>query len=359
MTTIRLTIPNTAILTNIDENDGIDVMRLCFEDPEKDMKVIYHKDCLDGTVASLVAWLMSESNCDVLPMSYQDTVHDDLLSAEKLYVIVMVDFCLPPDVLKALASHGHDVIVIDHHGSAIDKIMAIPKEETNFWYFLASENLAMTNEQKQSGGSLALKFFQYINVYNSAMCKDGGLERLVSLAREHDLWLHGGDPSTDAMALAYWHKNKCFEDLQQIWHDTNLTVEAVDELVAEGRVHLDKAVSEINEVIKCGCLVEINGNRAWLFYCERAYTSLAGSIVNRIYDIAISFYKEGDKFKMSIRTADGSFADASKLAAVYGGGGHKHAAGFYTDVYPAVLLKRSPPPPVALAPNVVINPNQA
>lgn len=337
MTTQRLTFLETAILTNIDA-DSIRSVRTYLHNVTREVRIIYHKDCLDGTVASFVAWLMIDGVIAPTSMSYQDAFPYESLEPNLTYTFLFVDFCLPVEDLKRLAGMGHEVIVVDHHASAIDKIMAVPREETNFWYFLASENLAVIDDQKHSGASLTTKFYDYIDALNPPMCDDAGLMHLVTLAREHDLWLHKGDPSTDAMALAYWHKHKSFEDLSLIWQATHLTVEAVDAMVAEGRVHLDKAVNEIKEVIKCGCRVEIGGYQAWLFYCERAYTSLAGSIVNKYFDIALSFYRDGDKFKMSIRTSEDSHVSAAKLAEAFGGGGHERAAGFYTDTYPAVLL---------------------
>ena len=359
MTKERIALPATSILTNI-TNDNKSAIRRSMANYSDCIHIVYHKDCLDGTVAGFTAWLLSEGrNPEAIPMSYQDSVPDMFLKSAIKRTILFVDFCVAPDILEAMAMMGHTVVVIDHHKSAIDKIMDYPKELTNFWYFVSHEHLAMTYDQKHSGASLTHVFFNYLDDKPLDDRPDEGLDHLITLAREHDLWLHNGDPQTDAMALSYWHKGKSVASLCDYWLANEFSVEGVNSMVAEGRVRLDKAVAEIKEVIKCGCLVRIGGNRAWLFYCERAYTSLAGSIVNRSYDIAISFYKEGDKFKMSIRTAEGSHADASKLAGIYGGGGHQHAAGFYTDVYPAVLLKRSPLPPVALTPNVVINPNQA
>lgn len=359
MTTKSLLAPDSAILTNIAKTD-LEKIHRAFNSSMVEVQTIYHKDCLDGSVSAFVAWLKLDTHQPV-GVSYADSLATQLLQSEERCTLLFVDFSWNPDVLIELANHGHNVIIVDHHTSAIDKIMAVPKNDVNFWYFLASEKVAVEDNQKHSGCSLAMEFFKYVETpKEDAVEEPEGLARLVSLTREHDLWLHNGDPASDAMALAYWHKNKSFDDLRTIWNETDLSVEAVNAMVAEGRVHLDKAVSEINEVIKCGCMVEIGGRTAWLFYCERAYTSLAGSIVNKkLADVAVSFYREGEKFKMSIRTSDISGVDASELAAIYGGGGHQHAAGFYTDVYPAVLLKRSPPPPVALASNVVINPNQA
>lgn len=354
MTKQRIALPNTSILTNVTGGCKADIRR-SMADYRDHTHIVYHKDCLDGTVAGFTAWLLSKNcNPEAIPMSYQDSVPDMFLKSTIKRTILFVDFCVAPDILEAMAMMGHTVIVIDHHKSAIDKIMEYPKEITNFWYFVSHENLAMTYDQQHSGASLTHAFFNYLDNKPLDDRPDEGLDHLITLAREHDLWLHRGDHRTDAMALAYWHKDKTVASLITYWLADEFSVEAVESMVAEGRVHLDKAVSEINEVIKCGCLAEIGGSRAWLFYCERAYTSLAGSIVNQSYDIAVSFYRDGDKFKMSIRTADGSFADASKLAGIYGGGGHKHAAGFYTDVYPAVLLKRSAEEPYMQGGSLVV-----
>lgn len=357
MTTERIALPDTSILTNITQEHKADVQRALANYSDR-IQIVYHKDCLDGTIAGYAAWQLLNGRSPLLvSVTYQDSLPGEFFSRRVKLTIVFVGFCASPDILEAIVAHGHTVIVIDHHKSAIDKIMDYRKELTNFWYFVSSERLAVSDDQLHSGSSLTPAFFNYIETRPLDEFRDENLQHLVALSREHDLWLHNGDPQTDAMALAYWHKNKQVDDLIRMWMSGRLTSDGISEMIAEGRERLDKAVSEIEQLTRCGCIVEIGGKSAWLFYCERAYTSLAGSVVNKVHDIAISFYREEDKFKVSIRTAYGSGIDASELAGRFGGGGHKYAAGFYTDVYPAVLLTRKKPAAVSYHhSNVVINP---
>lgn len=69
--------------------------------------------------------------------------------------------------------------------------------------------------------------------------------------------------------------------------------------------------------------------------CRASASDIAG-VVNLINSVpeakaSILFYENGDgKIKASLRTEDNK-ADVSRLAAIFGGGGHKKAAGFTVD----------------------------
>ena len=77
---------------------------------DKDVLVIYHKECMDGYAAGYAAWTVLGDTADYLAASYSDT--PPCVDGKKVYIL---DFSYPIEVLKTLCQKAESIVIIDHH----------------------------------------------------------------------------------------------------------------------------------------------------------------------------------------------------------------------------------------------------
>lgn len=290
--------------------------------------IIFHAPgCLDGFGAAFAAWKHFGDEAEYLPMGYKDPrVAWDATRAELIFPtavagreVFVLDFSFPLEVTLALTRLSAGFTWLDHHQTAFEMWCGgIPDHGV---FFDSSDGSFIRLDNNRSGAALAWSFFR----------PGERLPALIEYIEDRDLWrfaLKGTEHATAALAsypmdFATW--------------DRFVGNEA--ELLAEGeairryyRQQLDGAlaVSRTPLTLFLGGDQEVTGlaaNLPPLFASEAG-----GQLAEESGTFGATYFRAADgKMRFSLRSR-GDF-DVAALAQRFGGGGHKHAAGFEVEAH--------------------------
>lgn len=260
---------------------------------------------MDGIAA---AWVVHEMFPDALyiPMSYgiNDPV-DELDSKapdwkQEPYRLIVVDYSFPKDTMVFISRHV-ELSVIDHHKSAQEDCEGLPY---------------CTFDMNESGASLAWKSFFPGNQMPLAL----------EYVRDHDLWLFElpGTHEIRAYLQSFPHS------IKQVEKFVNEFENSTDVPVLEGGAILRYRSTLVDMMTKNICIAQIGGFDVPVVNAS----CLASDVTHKMckdwpqYPFVASYYDNTSKaIRLWRLTSIGEF-DVSVIAKIYGGGGHRNAAGF-------------------------------
>lgn len=274
---------------------------------------VFHKGCSDGITS---AWVTKYFDPEILliPTQYNEEPNLPYPSSGEDEVI-FVDISPQPELLKDESFRS--LKVFDHHESAL-------------WLLKC--------EEKEG--------YEYIIDVNKAACEivwdyffpHEPYPWFLRYVADRDTW-RWQMPNSREINAALYHKNliwftKIDSLLDYNTHDIN-------ELIAYG-----KNIIEMSEKQSAICFnttskeVDFHGYNVWAVCCNRHQRSDVGEYANNRplkngkyspFTIVIVYDLRNNIWRISLRAKPGSEIDLSKIAEVYGGGGHKDAAGFVVD----------------------------
>jgi len=294
-----------------------------------DAIVIYHANCADGFSAAWVFWKLQQ----LVPVLYNLTFHRGVYNEPppdvEGKVVFLVDFSYKRQVVKDMIDLGgaQQVIFIDHHISAIKDLEDLGEEllqeadAADFKYSI-EPFISYTNVEK-SGAMLAWDYLEnYFHTENYPK------PLLLDYIQDRDLWKFRLARSKEVSAYVFSHEYTFGQ-----W-DELMQMDAVSMLSwsHSGAAILRKQNKDIAELLKvCETRVIIFGTEVSCANLPYIFASDAGSIMASRSENALLFsatyYDTATHRVFSLRSAE-SGMDVSTIAAYYGGGGHKHAAGF-------------------------------
>lgn len=262
---------------------------------------IYHANCLDGFAA---AWVVKQAlpNCVFHPGVYQDPPPD--VTGLDVY---LVDFSYKSDVILEMAKAARKIIIIDHHKSAIEDLVDLP------------DNVSLYTSLEKSGCVLSWDYF-----FGS---KFMAVPLLLQHIQDRDLWKFEL-PKTKLITLALSAYDYDFDTWTDLIDYTELDPR---DLTHEGEILQRKYQKDLHN------LIDLTQRRLWIggeivpaANIPPLYASDAGNIMVQ-QQMGIAFaatYYDTDSHRVfSLRSVEGGM-DVAEIAKLYGGGGHKHAAGF-------------------------------
>jgi len=277
--------------------------------------ILYHGDnCLDGFGAAYAAWKHFGDNAEYIPVYYGAEPPIDRLKGNKVFI---VDFSYSPEQLKTIHKVTFYVNTIDHHKSFIEAVNAGTYNE-----LLKFTNLFITTGDNESGAVLTWKYFHNEPVPD-----------LLLHIQDRDLWkfkLNFTKEICEALACTELNP-RTFEHWDYLAILFNRTYGTREKLISQGTTLLDQKESQIQQHLK-----HISKKSLWyghkVIFCN-APRYHASELGNRIAEAnpdciaAIWYFDESNKsYNYSLRSAGD--IDCTKLAKVFGGGGHKNASGF-------------------------------
>lgn len=306
--------------------------------------VIYHQikegvDCPDGIAAAWCAHRYLKNivgGVDVLGCSYQQEPPD----VSNYLIIYVVDFSFSRETIESWLSMGKEIVILDHHKTAEEMIGNISTFSRHFEFNFDLE---------QSGATLAWKYFNF----------DRETPAFLQYVRDRDLWNHVL-PMTEEIHEA--SANMRFE-LRKTAELTglsalNMIFGAFDELAKLSQDELIKMMGDRGfELLKpkresialaasrmIYQLLPIRENGHYASAIPVVVLAEDGSENRLISDICATLYKDipstpfvacvsSDGESWSLRSdKKGWDFDVSEIAKLYGGGGHKNAAGFKVEI---------------------------
>ncbi len=257
--------------------------------------VIYHYPCVDGFTAAWAIW-KKHPDWEFYPGKHGDAPPD--VTGREVY---MVDFSYKRPVLLEMASKATSIKILDHHKTAEADLVDLP------------ENVSVTFDMSKSGARLTWEFFH----------PDKFVSKLVFFVEDRDLWRFEF-PETKAINAYIFSQDYSFgswELINQKLHTSFIN------LVGAGEAILDKHDKDVQELSAGKFRLNIEGHSVWAVNVPYTLASDMGHLLGKGEPFAATFFYDGEGFVYSLRS-DENGLDVSEIAKKFGGGGHKHAAGF-------------------------------
>jgi hypothetical protein len=270
---------------------------------------IFHAGCPDGFGAAWAAWLAWGDRGVYVPRG-----HDDALRPRELAgaYVLFADIAPPARAYRPLADRVAQLVVLDHHVSALRAFEADP--------FLARELASAGHEVRfdltRSGAALTW----------GALHPDEPLPDLLAYVEDQDLWRWklSRTREINAALTSYPRDFATWSALAAAPLDA-LAEQGVPILRAQ-RSEVERALAKAQPIALGALRVEaVNARtlRAEIGHelAERARFGVACGAVYRLEGrrVDVSLYSIGD-------------LDVAALASALGGGGHRNAAGFSVDL---------------------------
>lgn len=256
---------------------------------------IYHGNCDDGFGAAFAIW-RREGDCVEYHAGIYGKEPPDVAGLD----VALVDFSFKRPVMVALASKAKSILVLDHHKTAQADLDGLATE---------CQNVTVEFDMERSGAVMAWQHFN----------PEIEIPEFFLYLQDRDLWtkkLRGVDEFTAAL--------RSYPQDFRIWD--RLVTGGVGHLVQEGyaiqryyRTLVDQAKMHAHMRTIAGHLVPVVNASMFMS------SEVAGELSEH-HPFAAVYVETATDVIWSLRSR-GDF-DVSKVAAKFGGGGHKNAAGF-------------------------------
>lgn len=265
--------------------------------------VIYHANCLDGFGAAYVIWNKFRDDGNKLitfiPAQYGDALPD--IDGQN---VAIVDFSYKREEMKRIAASAQSVLVLDHHQSAEQELRGLAAECTN-----CEVHFDMT----RSGAIMAWDYYF-----------DFPPLPLLRVIQDRDLWQKKIDDS-DEITSALRTYPFDFELWDKFCHSS------LANLAREGATLKRNLHSMIHVSKKAMHRIRIAGHDVPAVNASLILASDLGSelAIGEAFAVVYQDVVQDGVVKTvySLRSAPDGF-DVAEIARSFGGGGHKHAAGF-------------------------------
>ena len=261
-------------------------------DPSSVNCVIYHANCTDGFGSAYSAWKLLGNRAEYHACSHGSPPPD--VTGKN---VVILDFSFKNDVTKKMIEDANDLLVIDHHKSAMVELHDI--SNTIF-------------DMNKSGATLAWEFFH------------PGKEapKFIQYITDRDLW-KWELPYSKEFSAAFDMVPFEFEEFEKFEDDS-----VFDDAVKRGSYILAYSKTVVKKVCDKASERYLDGKHVMVVNASH-WMSEIGARLSPDCDYAmIWYYDHNDRdIKVSLRAFHDTI-DVSEVSKKFGGGGHKKAAGF-------------------------------
>ena len=280
----------------------------------KTHRIIYHAGCADGYTA---AWVVFR----YLTLRKDDPIDPDAIELTRAFYdsrppdvtdqhVWVVDFSYPFPLMEEVAAQSASLLVLDHHNSVAEDVKSLP-----YFHF----------DNSQSGAALAKEWVE------AKGYEDPLIGPICAYVQDRDLWQWKLEDSREVSAYIALqeHQTATWDDLASaIYRDFPQVVETGGAILAYEAKQVGHALKAAKPAMLLGYAV----------YAVNT-SVLPSEIGNQIMlmddspDFAVMYqekvYRGERSIRVSLRSTDDS-VDVSEIAAHFGGGGHRNAAGFNT-----------------------------
>lgn len=259
------------------------------------IECVYHADCMDGFTAAWVVHKKFGTGVRLHEGRYGEKP-SEAVSKSHCEILLLVDFSYDLETMKELQKWYSKIVIIDHHKTAIEAL----KDFSAIKVF----------DIERSGAGLA---------WDTLFAPESRPD-IVRYVEDRDLWRFAL-PGSKAVNAAYSMYSKTFPMWDVLakkpWHD----------LVVEGYVVETVNDMCLDALVKLAQPGNVGGYGVPVVNAPPMFASELGNRLSKGEQFAAIYWHEGDEVHFSLRSRDGGL-DVSEVAKRFGGGGHKHAAGF-------------------------------
>ena len=300
--------------------------------------VIYHANCTDGFGAAFAAWLKLGDEAEYLPMEYGKNFLTEYAGSTINREIYILDFSLPREQMEWLFSHAKRVVWLDHHKTAFEMwCKGVPEkgwicQRLNCTEDNPSGNVHIELNNNKSGALIAWEYFHPITK----------VPKLIQHIDDRDRWQFKLEGSREVHAALNSYKPWTFEMWEANFLVGDIRFGALkDEGAALLRAHNQHTQAALKQARQCAIRWfdgEVDGHPAVNVFSGLACNApsflasdLGHELANKSGTFGLVWSMAGDgQVHCSLRS-NGDY-DVSAIAKAFGGGGHRNAAGFSTDI---------------------------
>lgn len=274
---------------------------------------LYHANCTDGFGAALAVWMRFGNTVRYHPVSYDDATTPDVVDQH----VVIVDFCYPEATLRGMAVLAASITVIDHHKTAIENLAEVAQAGLT-WDDHVPVGLTKRFDLDRSGAVLTWDFFH----------APKPAPRMFLHIQDRDLWKHHLEGSHEVHA----YLGSLPWDFAQ-WEQASWALERGDQQYRIGAAILRRHKRDLEDMLALTRrTMRIGGVVVPVANVPHQFASEAGDIMGQDAPFAATYFDKSDVRRFSLRSRGPDGADVSKIARLYGGGGHRNAAGFSVSI---------------------------
>lgn len=299
--------------------------------------VIYHANCTDGFGAAFAAWCKLGNDAEYVPMKYGDPLPP--VDGRDVYVL---DFSFPRQETDLLLTDTHRFTWLDHHKTAFE--MYCMEEREFFQHDVTDEHdnpvRHILLDNNKSGALLAWEYFH----------PEKDVPLLTRLIDDRDRWQFAFADSKALHAGLQLEKPWTFERWAQLvpamGGSSNMLANVISSGYAALRAYSEQVQHSAKKATPCTIIpaaiisaVSYKGPWVWTQDNQCCVTGLAVNTPNNISEVGhelanasgtygLVWYYDGATGRANCSLRSHGDYDVSAIAKVFGGGGHKNAAGF-------------------------------
>jgi hypothetical protein len=269
--------------------------RICF----------FHAGCPDGFGAAWAVWRAWGDDAEYLPRGHDDALDFGRLAGKH---VVFVDVALGNALLDRVCDAADRFTLLDHHVSARDRFEAEPGLVRS----VEARGHRVHFDLNHSGAVLAWKHFH----------PGARVPALLEYVEDMDLWRWELSDSEQVNAAIVSYP-RTFET----WDE--LSTRPIEELVREGEPIARANRMDVERALHTAHVVRLGELRAEAVNARGLRSAIGHALSQRSRfgtPCGVVYRMVGDRVDVSIYSI-GTF-DVAKVAAAYGGGGHRNASGF-------------------------------
>jgi len=260
---------------------------------------IYHGNCADGFAAAVAVKKAFDVNS--APVEFHAGVYQDPPPDVTGKGVILVDFSYKRPVLLEMAEKASSVLILDHHKSAEAELVDLP------------DNVTTVFDMERSGCMITWDYFFPAQE----------APKLLQHIQDRDLWKFELEGTKEIQAALFSYPYD-FE----MWLDLIQRPSVVEELYSDGVAIERKHMKDVKELIASAAhRMVIDGHDVPVLNAPYLFSSDAGNIMAQGESFAACYWDTPKGITFSLRSAEDGM-DVSEIAARFGGGGHKHAAGY-------------------------------
>ena len=288
--------------------------------------VIYHANCTDGFGAAYAAWTKLGDDAEYVPMHYGQNIEHDPRDRD----VYVLDFSFSEEQTRWLIEYSNRFVWLDHHKTAFEMWTG----DANTQYFLQDDGKVLIElDNNKSGALLAWEFFN----------PDRPVPPVIANIDDRDRW---------QWALAYSREvHLALQTMQpwsfRQWASDVIHPSAYGPLFTQGQAIAKAIDQQIDQSAKQAnsCNIRHPGgdheHLPWE-WSSGGFWMAPGLAVNTPVNISevghelanqsdtygLVWYYDGKTKRANCSLRSNGDYDVSAIAKVFGGGGHKNAAGF-------------------------------
>ncbi len=291
--------------------------------------VVYHKNCNDGVASAAIAYKYAK-HIEFIPMN-AGTLPDEVNKIVSKNILFLDVSPTKEEFLYLMQKNN--VLVIDHHVSAMKALDSIP-------------DICKIFDMTHSASYLSMEYFYPdIDIYDESSMKE-----FVKLIEDYDLWTKKYEPKATNLFRGicfYLNDNEDSNSKIPVFADY---MNDFQFLIEKGIVLTEIEDKYIMDIYSKGTLCHYKDLKCYVM-CVDTYRSISNigemGCQDDSIDFSFTYYLNKDVcrdtqdfYKCSLRSnRNGKNTDVSLIAKEFGGGGHHNASGFSIKIHPRTLFE--------------------